>query len=228
MPDNRFRVASMLGLIAVLLYTPRISDAQFRATISPSAVFPSVVRQDSDESLDARLLHSIYGIQSPVFTKTMVVADRIAYPVMYGAVPAYWIGTLFSGGAGEGDHAVRLAASWGLAVGSVLALKHIVRRLRPFEVQKGIAPRRQYVGARRFDRFSFPSGHAAITTAIVTSLSLSYPRWYVIGPGYLIATSVSLSRIWLGVHYPSDVASGFVIGFAAGSLVHWAGNRLFD
>lgn len=223
MPENRFRVVSMLGLITVLLYTPRISDAQFRSTISPS-----VVGQESDESLDIRLLHSIYGIQSPAFTNMMVAADRVAYPVMYGAVPAYWIGTLFSGGASERDHAVRLTASWGLAVGSVLALKHIVRRLRPFEVHEGIAPRRQYAGARSFDRFSFPSGHAAITTAIVTSLSLSYPRWYIIGPGYLIATSVSLSRIWLGVHYPSDVASGFVIGLATGVLVHWAGNRLFD
>jgi membrane-associated phospholipid phosphatase len=59
-----------------------------------------------------------------------------------------------------------------------------------------------------------------VSAAIVASWSLSYPRWYVLGPGVLWAAGVAASRVYLGVHYPSDVVVGAVVGTGVALLVH--------
>lgn len=59
---------------------------------------------------------------------------------------------------------------------------------------------------------SFPSAHTAAAFSLATSLSIQYPKWYVIAPSALWACSVGFSRMNEGVHYPSDVAAGAVIG----------------
>ena len=59
---------------------------------------------------------------------------------------------------------------------------------------------------------SFPSGHTATAFALATSLSIKYPKWYVIAPSALWATSVGISRMNEGVHYPTDVLAGAAIG----------------
>ena len=48
--------------------------------------------------------------------------------------------------------------------------------------------------------------------ALATSLSVKYPKWYVIAPSALWACSVGVSRMNEGVHYPSDVLAGAAIG----------------
>jgi membrane-associated phospholipid phosphatase len=45
-----------------------------------------------------------------------------------------------------------------------------------------------------------------------TSLSVAYPKWYVIAPAYTWAAGVAYSRLALGAHYPSDVLAGAIIG----------------
>ena len=65
---------------------------------------------------------------------------------------------------------------------------------------------------------SFPSGHTSSAFAVATSLSLCFPKWYVIAPSYLWACGVGYSRMHLGVHYPSDVLIGALIGTASAFL----------
>ena len=69
--------------------------------------------------------------------------------------------------------------------------------------------------------YSFPSGHTSQAFATATSISLLYPKWYIIAPAYLWASSVGYSRMYLGVHYPSDVLAGAIIGSASSIGAHY-------
>jgi membrane-associated phospholipid phosphatase len=106
----------------------------------------------------------------------------------------------------------------GFIVSSVLTqgLKRIIKRDRPFITYTDIVKRSDGGG------YSFPSGHttAAFTTA--TSLSLLFPKWYVIVPSYLYASSVGYGRMYQGVHYPTDVLAGAVVGAGSAWLAYKA------
>lgn len=82
-------------------------------------------------------------------------------------------------------------------------IKGIVQRTRPGDVIVG--------GYYVYKSYSFPSGHAQVAFAIATALSAFLERRYNIIT-YLLATAVSLSRIYLGVHYFTDVVAGAVVG----------------
>jgi len=60
------------------------------------------------------------------------------------------------------------------------------------------------------DKFSFPSGHAAAAFVFASILSYYYP--VIIPVAYTIAMLIGLSRVLLGVHYPSDIVAGALLG----------------
>jgi membrane-associated phospholipid phosphatase len=95
-----------------------------------------------------------------------------------------------------------------------LGLKHTVNRERPFETYPFIEQATSVTTA------SFPSGHTTHAFALATSVSLVYPQWYIIAPSYLWAGAVGYSRMHLGVHYPSDVLAGAIIGSGSAYLCH--------
>jgi membrane-associated phospholipid phosphatase len=95
--------------------------------------------------------------------------------------------------------------------------KRIVDRRRPFETYSFIVKRDD-----ESPEYSMPSGHTATAFCTVTSLALRYRQWYVVVPAYLYAGSVGWARLYQGVHYPSDVLVGALVG--AGSA--WLGYYL--
>lgn len=105
-------------------------------------------------------------------------------------------------------------------------LKYIVGRDRPYERY----PDRVHPYSLE-DSPSFPSGHTATAFALATSLSIRYPKWYVIAPTALWACSVGISRMNEGVHYPSDVLAGAALGagFAVANVYinKWLNRWLF-
>lgn len=105
-----------------------------------------------------------------------------------------------------------IGASMFTSAAITYAMKHAVNRQRPFVKYPMLDP------AISVSSASFPSGHTSNSFALATSLSLEYPKWYVIVPSYLWASSVAYSRLHLGVHYPSDIAIGAVIGVGSSYL----------
>ncbi|MEF8816326.1 MAG: phosphatase PAP2 family protein [Salinibacter sp.] len=195
-----------------------------RAQSSPSssgASTTSFCAEAPDRSLDLRGLGLVYCTTQPVISGGLRGAHRSARPAFYGAVPAAWGGALLTEDAAVRAAAYRLTLTQGLTYGLVVGAKHAVGRARPY-VHWPLEARadRHSPPAPGDAHLSFPSGHASLSAALVTSWGLSFPRWYVVAPGALWALGVALSRVHLGVHYPSDVLAGAVLGIGVGLLVH--------
>lgn len=86
-------------------------------------------------------------------------------------------------------------------------LKYAVNRERPFERYPEEIDQREFPTSA-----SFPSWHTAAAFSLATSLCITYPKWYVIAPSALWACSVGFARMNQGVHYPTDVLGGAIIG----------------
>jgi len=105
-------------------------------------------------------------------------------------------------------------ASLIVSSGIVTVMKFSINRKRPFEADPFIEKRTSGGSP------SFPSGHTSEAFSTATSLSLVYPKWYVITPLFIWASAVGYSRMHLGVHYPSDVAAGAFIGAGSAYLCY--------
>lgn len=116
------------------------------------------------------------------------------------------IGGLVSNDRQMRENALYVASSTAISYGLTELLKLVVKRPRPYVQNIHIVPVYRAMGT------SFPSGHASSTIATATALSMAYPKWYVIAPAFLWAGSVSYSRMYLGVHYPTDVTAGALLG----------------
>ncbi|HEY7708973.1 MAG TPA: phosphatase PAP2 family protein [Candidatus Entotheonella sp.] len=113
-----------------------------------------------------------------------------------------------------------LAVFMGAAV--MQALKYGIGRPRPLStfallVESGQA--HINVVGRALSHRSFPSGHAQAAASVLTYLGCLYPRyWLGWGTGILLA---AIGRVYVGVHFPSDVIAGAIIGsFSAFAVVY--------
>jgi membrane-associated phospholipid phosphatase len=105
-----------------------------------------------------------------------------------------------------------------LASGIVVqTTKRLYDRERPYQQYAFIVKRDDESGGT-----SFPSGHTTAAFCTAGSLAFRFPKWYVIAPAYVWATCVGWGRMYQGVHYPSDVLAGAIIGTGAA----WAGYEL--
>jgi decaprenylphosphoryl-5-phosphoribose phosphatase len=94
-----------------------------------------------------------------------------------------------------------------LAYGANTAIKHAFRRARPvLEELPWLAP--------TISGHSYPSAHSTMAFAAAGTLSPALPA----PPLYAAATAMALSRPYVGVHYPTDVLAGAVLGVAVGRL----------
>ncbi len=127
--------------------------------------------------------------------------------------------SILTAGLIEKNKKMQLDAAW-MAGGYLLSTiitqgtKRIVQRERPYEKYSFIIQR------TNTSSYSFPSGHTSSAFYTATSLSLLYRKWYVVAPAYLWAASVGYARMYQGVHYPSDVLAGAIIGAGSAWAAH--------
>ncbi len=67
---------------------------------------------------------------------------------------------------------------------------------------------------------SYPSGHAAMSFCVALVVTLVFRRARIAGPAFAGAALISLSRVYLGHHYPSDVLGGAVVGLGIGAACY--------
>ena len=98
-----------------------------------------------------------------------------------------------------------------------MILKPLIGRVRPFVVNPAV----ELLVAPPLDA-SFPSGHTAASLASATALwTAGNPLWK---PAMVLAVAIALSRLYLYVHWPTDVLGGVVLGAAVG----WLGARIAE
>jgi undecaprenyl-diphosphatase len=108
------------------------------------------------------------------------------------------------------DEWLRATGAVGVAYVANIALKYVVRRKRP-QVDGFPAL------TKTVTTLSFPSAHSTTAFAAARVFSNLLPPWAT-GPVYSVAAAMAVSRVALGVHYPTDVIAGAVLGTAIGEV----------
>lgn len=103
---------------------------------------------------------------------------------------------------------------------AVFVIKNLVARPRPFLVIENVK-----MLLPNESGYSFPSGHASLTFAVATTVFLHHKRLGIYL--YAFALIVALSRIYVGVHYPSDVLAGAAVGIIVSVIVHKIVPKIF-
>jgi membrane-associated phospholipid phosphatase len=149
------------------------------------------------------------------------VTSSSAYFVPAGAVAGTLVYGLIKKNRNAQYNAYELCISIGTGVLITQALKYGINRQRPAErFPDEIFPAQIKIG------HSFPSGHTSLAFSSATTVALEYKKWYIVVPAYAWAASVGYSRMYRGLHYPSDVLAGAAVGVGSGILSHWLTKKL--
>ncbi len=149
------------------------------------------------------------GLANPVCDSAVKFFTRV--PVRYFMIPAVFL-FIFSKRKYLKGTALALLASSAVTAFICDFLKETFKRPRPFLSLEDV---RLIEGV--YPGYSFPSGHAMWAFSVAAVMTVRYPR-----TGYvfiLLAVAVAVSRVYLGLHYPGDVAAGALIGWFCGYAV---------
>lgn len=166
----------------------------------------------SSQNIDFNILKQVNSNRNKALDPTFKAITNSAIPISIATpVVLYSIGMIQKDSLIK-KKAVFVGETFLVSAFITLASKQIIKRERPYNRYLELDP------VVFENSYSMPSGHTSIAFATATSLSLAYPKWYVIAPSFVWAGSVGYSRMHLGVHYPSDVLIGAFVGSGSAYL----------
>lgn len=114
--------------------------------------------------------------------------------------------------------AMGIAMVCGYLIGN-MGLKNLFARTRPYDMVEV-----ELLVAKLHD-FSFPSGHTLVSFEAATALWYYHRKWGI--AAFVLAALIAYSRLYLFVHYPTDVLAGAVLGIGIGLAACYVTNRLW-
>jgi len=124
---------------------------------------------------------------------------------------------------------VGLGMAFALLMGLLLCnlmLKPLCQRPRPYDYQYEVFGKLIPLIIERQHDFSFPSGHTIASFEAAGVIALNNKRWGI--AALVLACLIAFSRLYLYVHYPTDVLASIVLGFALAFLGNWISHRIPD
>lgn len=212
-------------LLALLLTAFSVQGQSPYASPVVASNADTVAPTDSATTFDYRVLKSLQDSRTPGWDRHWVMVSNT-----FVLAPLFPAGFALGGAATQNDPLVRnqlyadameSVGAYMLCMGVTMGMKALVGRPRPWVAYEG-----DLVCLQPVRSTSFPSGHTSSAFVAATSLSLMYPRWYVIAPAYLWAGAVAFSRMYVGAHFPTDVLAGAAIGTGCAFLAHAVRVRL--
>ncbi len=164
------------------------------------------------QNADIRILRAIHSSEPLPADGFMIFVTNSNNAVVLGVPITVGVAGLIKHDDKLINCAAQIVVASAINLGVTSALKYSVNRDRPFVTYPDIVNKVDETSP------SFPSGHTSSAFATATSLSLNFPKWYVIVPSYLWAGTIGYSRMYLGVHYPSDVLGGMIVGAGSAFL----------
>ena len=162
------------------------------------------------KSLDDRIFDNIPRIHRPAINRIMVTATRLG-----NAGIVWWVVCLMFLISPKWRY-TGLVIIFSIGLTSLMGegiIKHAVKRVRPChdldEEDKLLNNPRTF--------YSFPSGHTASSFAVAMVVILSHCPVYVMLPILMIASLIGFSRVYLRVHYLTDVVVGLFLGLVCGT-----------
>ncbi len=165
---------------------------------------------DIIQNIDLQVLRFIMNFSDNIFLdKLMILVTTL------GNKGAIWIVILFCLIFNKKYRRVGLMGLSALILSAVLGeliIKNMVQRLRPFITYQAF---KLIIDAPSF--YSFPSGHTASSFAVVGILATEFKKYR--GVLWALATLMAFSRLYLFVHYPSDIIAGIILGLMCAWII---------
>lgn len=178
--------------------------------LSSSGVYAQSLRE-----IDRDILETINNLDSPFIDNYSNVSSLSASVLSIGVPLSMFAYSFVENDMNLRQESLYIGTSVVVSFLASWTLKNYFTRTRPYKSHPGIIQPDNIENS-----YSFPSSHASVSFALATSMSLQYPKWYVIVPSYVWACSVGFSRIQKGVHYPSDVVGGAIVGACSAFFCH--------